>query len=614
MSPSGRTIEEILDSGAAGLLYFEHHLPILRRLSPESGWAYSDLCARYDEQRGLDLDVLGNDAHALAGAVDTARGELERQATLADTLADGWSGAAAEAALADVRSDRTLGSQRTEATSHVALAMAAAVDRIREAVETKANAVGRFDPTGGGSPDRALVDGRTIEDVARIHLLAFLDPLDSASAVYGQGAIDAVSVVLPAVIVSSATEVTLHDRLAHAQQVCDEWLRTVFAPIVSAACENIVATCTSIDSAVRDYLTTIAVVAESVDTRAFPGADLDTPMDPIDTDEAAVTSNASAITTGPAAVAAEQQPQPSGAQPSGAGASGAGPDTSPQHDVAPGQRSPGRTDGATGAPGTSATPEGIRPPLESLFSEQPSCSDVVAAIEQAGHELTERMKSVLDDAFEALNAVAVPTRPELPRADDAPNHTAPQDDRNTDSVNLPGSPMPAPAPPPAPASPGPPVDGAAERGHLEAALDGHSARIALANNGNVSLDLGTPDGVHRRFELKAGPFGLPIVEHTVVPAPAPAPPSAFPAQMSLAEPIPGCATGTDPAIQHPIPTPPEVPSERPVTQEEQPAGRHAPAEAVPSGETAPRVAEEGGTAAPPELVSSGAHLTEAGPL
>ena len=120
MSPPEKSmVESLLDEGSRGLLYFEHYLPILRRVDPASNWNHPDLCARYDEQRGLDTNTLVIDASTLSGCVAVARDQLALQQGAIDQLDSAWSGAAAESAVADLRSDVRRGRARTEALNEL---------------------------------------------------------------------------------------------------------------------------------------------------------------------------------------------------------------------------------------------------------------------------------------------------------------------------------------------------------------------------------------------------------------------------------------------------------------------------------------------------------------
>ena len=619
MSPTDRSVDAILDSGAVGLVYFENYLPILHRVTSDSSWTYPGLCARYDQQRGLDLGVLEADARLLTASVVAARAEVDHQDGLARTLAASWVGATGEAALADVRSDRTIGSQRAEGANQLSLAMAAAVDGIRGAVERKAIEIGQFDPVGNGVSGWGLVDGKPLDVVVTIDLLATLDPGESMAWGSASAWIAHVSPFLPAVVapipadVPNALPASLAPNpvplspeamLIHAKGVCDEWLRTVFAPLVTAACQHLVDICESIDGAVRDYLSTVAEVAESIDTRAFPTVDGGggvggggradgggTRVPPVSPDALAVAPQSTASGEG---VSSAGQPQLDSSPP----ASGAPPESGSM--PAPTELPP--------------TVESLLPAMTSMFGELPSGAEVIAAIERVGHEMTEQLKAVLGEVIGRLGESAEPRSQQegLPaESQSGPQTSAPPQAPPADPP--PASPPAAPASPAAPSPtgvPAPIIDGDAERGHLEAAFDGHSARLSLAHNGIVALDLGSPDGENRRFELRPGPFGVPVVEQ--VDGPTHTVPAADAAPVAETPEVP---TGP---VEVTVPPPDAVPTEGVVPDDAVPLDDTVPLDdAVPLNDSAP--AEDAGVAQPEpppenEADLSGAQLTEAGPL
>ena len=614
MSPTGRSVDAILDAGAVGLVYFEKYLPILHRVTSDSSWTYPGLCARYDQQRGLDLGALEEDARLLTDSVVAARAEVDRQDGLAATLASSWVDAAGEAAHADVRSDRTIGSQRAEAANQLSLAMAAAVDGIRDAIERKATEIGRFDPSGLDVTGWGLVDGKRLDVVTTIDLLATLDPGESLAWGSAPAWIAHVSPFLPAVVAPipadvpnvlpaplSPNPVALSPEaiLIHAKRVCDEWLRTLFAPLVSAACQHLVDICDSIDRAVRDYLSTVAAVAETIDTRAFPTADAG--------EGAAGVGGGGGVggADNAGSRAPSVAPDALGVAPQSTTSGGGGSE--------PGQPQLGGTPPASGTPQPSTpqpsnpmpsspdllpTRESLLPAMKSMFGDLPSGEDVIAAIERAGHEMTEQLKAALGEVIGRLCESADPaSQQEGPpqTVDDGAGLS--ESGSGSDTSTPPQAPPPPEATPPAPplptAVPAPIVDGSAERGHVEAAFDGHSARLSLAHNGIIALDLGGPSGENRRFELRPGPFGVPVVEqvfgptHTVTAAEA-------------AAGVPEVSAGPAEA-----PATPEdaVPGDAAAVEEDV-----APAEDAPIAPSEPESQPENA----PDM--SGAQLTEAGPL
>lgn len=641
MSPGdgGASVDQLLDDGAAGLQYFERCLPILQRVSSGVRWTYADLCARYDQQRGLDLACLSADAKSVTDAAAAAAAEVDHQEEWTTALSRAWVDSAGEAAVADIRSDVTLARGVVTAMDQLGRALGQAGEDIRSVVSDKTTTVGQFDPNAAAPTAHGLIDGKTVPGVESIDALATIDPdipIASSSILLAE-----VAAVLPAVRVPVTAPTTCgpvlpfgveagpsspsdRDELAYAKTVCEDWLRNTFAPIVSAACQHVVDICASTDTAVRGLLSTVAAVAEGVDAEQFP------PLG-----SASFVPDATPLQTAPASgsvvdtVEAQEDPPGVGHGASGSNspvssapaAVGQGQDGAPSHSTNPNSALPNSALPGTTAPGgANSFPDGvpqkdIGTALDSMFGGMPTCDDLVAAIEKSGEELTERLKSVLDDALAGLTPPSPDAAEPSPHDGDGSERPAPPPGAATPlpptepappSPLLPAGPgAPSPLLPPGqllPAGPGAPgpVDDAAERGHLDAALDGYSARIALAHNGSVSLQFGTPDGVGQHFELRPGPFGLPVVVQTetsqvpdsAVPDSA-VPDSAVPDTAVPDSAVPDSAVPDTATPDIPAPVPSEVSVASEPTAPPQPAPPQ-PAAPVPS--------------------DSGAHLTEAGPL
>ncbi len=638
MTPwDGRPVDEILDEGARGLEYFEHYVPILERVRGGANWNVLDLCAWYDQQRGMNLGVLSADATALTQAIASAWNEVEVHRHSIGELDASWSGQAARAAVADMQSDLDAGVWRVELSDQLAQTMHAAVVSLDAAIRDKAAAIGRFDPSTPGRSDQALVDGKTLDSIKKIDQLAGLTPGRPETSLYGRSLIDAVAQVLPRVIapapaaesVPSLLPLTpesnsLERDLLYAQVVCEEWLRDTFVPIVSAACEHLVDICQATDSAVRDYLSVLAAVAESVDSGSLPAVDGGGAPTAAESPQSAAVPTTSTLPS-PSSPQSQAQSLQSSSPPSsgvvpiergGTSSSGAPIEMEPRADV------PRTVDPLAYQP---VQPEkDLLPALEKMFGAVPTPSEFVDAIERSGHELTDRMKSVLDDAIGQLGA-ACPDDP-APPGSDAPANPAESGPLAPDGPA--GSSAPDQPKPELPTAPHlqigeNPDGGSAERGHLEASLDGHSARIALAQNGTVALELGTPDGNSRCFELRPGPFGLPVLVETDGQAPVtlapqdPAQPGAPTQPEAPAQ--PDAPTQPEPATQPEPPVMPldlaETPRDRGETEQATEPADQTPQPIVQAPEPVEQ-APEPEVAVSPQLPESktGARLVEAGPL
>ncbi|MBY6410546.1 hypothetical protein HQ346_03120 [Rhodococcus sp. BP-252] len=580
----GMSVDHLLDAGAHGLQYFERNLPVLEMLGQETDWTYPELCARYDQQRGLDLTRLRADADALGRMVVEARRHVDESERLASALGQSWIGEGGVAAVEDARQDARNAADRVDAAGQLSVAMHDAADVIAASVRDKADTCGRIDDAQiDGVPASAVAaivkyGTTTIGSGANIGIVANLD-------------VPMLTRWLPAV----ADYVGERDRLDDAalrqvQELCRDWLGSVFATCVIETCAAFVDLCAGTDTAVRDALAVVAQAAEAVDASAFPTApDAQfAPVRPASVEPAPSCGNKSAVQ---------------------------------QHDSAP-TSTPAAT---LPSPESKPSPSGSQMPdvraLESPSLERiPSLAEFAAVVEAAvatvADDIGEQIRAALDD-FRQQHEHAAPSEYAAPLDDDRQSGDAPPaverpetspesaDDEPSQHDSL-LEPNPQPGPPPPPGLPG---DGT-ERGHLEAELDGYHARVALAHDGTLSLNLGTPDGGSRRFELRIGPMGLPVVvemfDEDVAPEVTPPVPETAPGQQP-----PAPVVDRTPVAPQPSPLPDAAPA--PYLEpdsEPAPAVAHCPPEPA---EPEP-VPAESITGSPPPDSSSGARLVEAGPL
>lgn len=176
------SVDEILDANAVGLLYFERFLPLAERVPGSEVPRYDEVCARYDEQRGLNLEALASDADAV-GAMAAALGEqLDEQTQLLIVLRLRWHGDAGETAQRYVATEQERAEVLLDSVEDALQTMYAAVDVLREAVTDKAELVGSLDTdtVEGHDPDRIdallLASGIECVPVDRATVFARLAP------------------------------------------------------------------------------------------------------------------------------------------------------------------------------------------------------------------------------------------------------------------------------------------------------------------------------------------------------------------------------------------------------------------------------------------------------
>ncbi|QCB50554.1 hypothetical protein E5720_03895 [Rhodococcus sp. PAMC28707] len=627
------SVDSLLDGGTRGLLYFERHLPTLHRIDDSREWTYAEMCARYDEQRGLDIAALTADADALGSVLEVARSQIEEQRRLCAVLARSWSGPAGEAAMSDMESDLQRALSRVDSIDQLYQSMHTAADVIGEIVRDKASVV--------GSIDFSRVGGKPIESIDAIAYFAGLDP-DSVQSIgpVANAFLAAVEAALPEVAEVVDTRTPLDSvGLSKVRRVCDAWLNDVFRPTVIETCLAFVEICTATDTGVRDLLAVVANTAEAIDDSEFPSTDIDDSA--VDRpDPRCRTAPDGLPESAPGTVPQSTLPLP--ALPPPVLPPPVLPQSAQLQSAIPQQALP------TAAPATSSMPESQpqrSPDIDTGSHTGPSGSagspDSAAAIESAVQRvmepLTADIRSALDHILDSESG-ETPTPPNG-REEQFSSNDSVQDQDSLSSAEPPkadAEPVNDDTPPPAADTAEPDSGGVSpERGHLEAELDGHSAKIAVAQNRTVSLELGSPDGGVRRFELRMGPLGLPVIVETLE-----APPVAFgsaPEQAIPEQAIPEQGDPDRPASESNVEQPEEVPEPEPIapglgTSEDSEPEDFEPAVCTPDeGEAAPigppiRTPSQPPTPAEGPAPSaadqdaegpsldSGAHLAEAGPL
>ncbi len=644
------SVDSLLDGGTRGLLYFERHLPTLHRIDASLEWTYAEMCARYDEQRGLDIAALTADADVLGRVLEVARSQIEEQRRLSAVLARSWSGPAGEAAMSDMESDLQCALTRVDSIDQLYQSMHTAADIIGEIVRDKATVV--------GSIDFSRVGGKPIESIDAISYFAGLD-LDSFHGVgpVANAFLATVETALPEIADVVDTRTPLDSvGLSKVRKVCDAWLNEVFRPAVTETCLAFVEICTATDTGVRDLLAVVANTAESIDGSEFPSTDIDDsavsrpdpecrtapgdlPKSDPGTVPAQVLPQSAQSQSAPQQSAQPQSAQPpsvlpQSVQPQAAIPQQAVPTTAPAVSGMPGQQPQQSQDidtgSRTGPSGSAGSPD--------------SAVAIESAVHRALEPLTADIRTAIDRILDS-EAGETPVPPNGRGEESSSNSSVPEKDSPA-SVEPPkadAEPVNAGTQPPT-ADPAEPDPGgmSPERGHLEAELDGHSAKIAVAENGTVSLELGSPDGGVRRFELRMGPLGLPVIVETLEAPPVAsgsAPEQAIPEQEDPDRPA------SESNVEQPEVEPEEVPEPEPEpapiapglgTSEDSETEDVEPGVCTPDGGSAegeaapieppihtppqPRMPVEGPAPSAAKQdgenpsFDSGAHLAEAGPL
>ncbi|MFF0635571.1 hypothetical protein ACFYTS_24070 [Nocardia sp. NPDC004151] len=261
--PTGKTVEQILDHGAPGLRYWEQFLPLYTKAFGEpAGVNVTELYARYDEQRGLNLDEFDTARTELDKALADAESRFTSHHSVASSLPAAWTGATGTEALALLNSQLRQAREDLDTIRTAAIAIAAALDPIRAAILTKAERTrGLLEPHPDGEA-HTTIDGRTPDAIGA---LAKADP----------------------------------------------WLTATFRPEVDRQLAAFTATCAATADTVESHYRTIITAFEQVIDHTYPQPSQDL-LPQSETNSAALLGSHG----GAQPDSTEEQANPAGAQPS----------------------------------------------------------------------------------------------------------------------------------------------------------------------------------------------------------------------------------------------------------------------------------------------------------
>ncbi|MFD6896597.1 hypothetical protein ACFWB0_18875 [Rhodococcus sp. NPDC060086] len=244
-SPSAR-LSDMLDAGALGLDFFAAYLPRAHQVGIAGRVTVEGLGSRYDEQNGLDVSVLADDAAVFTRLVADLASRIEEQTDGVRALRSAWRGDAGDLARDDLDRAVQRGAKVFDAVHALAGACTGAVDGITRAVAEKAYEIGQF---AGGS-----VDGRTPEDIDVIIAGARDD--DAAGPTFEQ------------VASWCAESGTPSPGPGSVAAWCERWLHEVFAPTIQERIDRFIATCDIADDTVDDHLSAVARAFDLLDAPA----------------------------------------------------------------------------------------------------------------------------------------------------------------------------------------------------------------------------------------------------------------------------------------------------------------------------------------------------------
>ncbi|TWS30881.1 MULTISPECIES: hypothetical protein [Tsukamurella] len=140
-----KTVDEMLDGGAACLQYFKDMLDIAKWLSFRQWPDWRDyVCRNYDNERGIDLASLRGDAVMLRQQATAARQAVTDQATARTGVQTAWPDTAGRAAVTTLNAHQTRSEPAAVVLERTATAAEAVPDAVVAAVAAKISALSEF--------------------------------------------------------------------------------------------------------------------------------------------------------------------------------------------------------------------------------------------------------------------------------------------------------------------------------------------------------------------------------------------------------------------------------------------------------------------------------------
>ncbi|MGV9674764.1 hypothetical protein ACWDSJ_05760 [Nocardia sp. NPDC003482] len=248
-------VDKILETGRAGLRFFTDYVPRYRDWTGRdpAGLDENALLARYDQQRGMDVEPLRAFAGVLSGILTESVGDHvgTQQSRFAELPARWTDSAAADNAAQYVRRVGNQIGQDHETLGVVAQAVSTAADTLEEIVRTKADAV-RTDLT------TKTVAGKSGEQVASIAAYA---RGNFGTATDDDARAELVRQVLPEFVSGDP------------QAFCGQWMNAVFVPAVDNTVSAYVGLNDATHTAVGGLYEQLAGALESVGSEVYRSPD-----------------------------------------------------------------------------------------------------------------------------------------------------------------------------------------------------------------------------------------------------------------------------------------------------------------------------------------------------
>ncbi|MFC9966035.1 hypothetical protein [Nocardia ignorata] len=261
-----KTVDQILDDGAKGLLYFEQLLPLYQEaFGTDLGWPLLKIQATYDQEREMNLAKMQASADALKAMITVADTQRGVQQTTANSLGASWQGAAAEAGIGRLREVVGFAEQDRNPVQTLANAMSDAVPTLRQIVEQKATTVLQI---AAGYRERGGQTVITVKEMPADDIRRIIDASKTG---------DITDMLLNTLTDLDGIENRTEDVKRHSdewkqavKETCKEWLDEVFKQAYSDKLDVFRAQCNVAQTGIEGKFNYLQALADAIQERAYP--------------------------------------------------------------------------------------------------------------------------------------------------------------------------------------------------------------------------------------------------------------------------------------------------------------------------------------------------------
>uniref|UniRef100_UPI001C22905B hypothetical protein n=1 Tax=Nocardia alni TaxID=2815723 RepID=UPI001C22905B len=270
-----QSVDAMLDDAAGGLQYFAQFIEEYKRAygGYYGGHDLDFLYARYDEQRGMDLDKLTTTANGLQSALKDVDQEWSTQTGLSQQMSSLWQGTASNSAQDMFRQQLSQAGDDKTKSRALMDAINAAIPGLRSTVQDKANFVKGLVGDGGvlsGGKTPAQVDtiisgaSMGLSDGTIISRLQDIFPDQKPGGSFGATFSFAEDPLGEFGIYSGSEGYG-----ARLKGRCQDWLAKVFKPDFEGKVGAFIAHCNTTDSAITQAYTAVTQAAQQVTHKPF---------------------------------------------------------------------------------------------------------------------------------------------------------------------------------------------------------------------------------------------------------------------------------------------------------------------------------------------------------